>query len=106
MFRYLSPASNCHPLFSTATKAGFVPEIGKKAARWYRDKLKINTWKDKVPQHVGKDGFSKSHITDVSIEYLDEFIMETCRGEWNHTTDTFCILFILIASPLSWGTIL
>ena len=24
-------------------------------------------------------------------------------GEWNHTTDTFCIVFVLIMNPLAWG---
>ena len=52
--------------------------------KFYSDVLKINRWKDTLPQHIGKDGFSKEHIEDVSIEYIDRFILETCRGEWNH----------------------
>ena len=91
------------PSYFDCNKSRFRPREWERGGRWYRDKLKINVWKDKVPQHVGKDGFSKSHITDVSIEYLDQFIMETCRGEWNHTTDTFCIVFVLIMNPLAWG---
>ncbi len=91
------------PSYFNCNKGRFRPREWERGGRWYRDKLKINVWKDKVPQHVAKDGFSKSHITDVSIEYLDEFIMETCRGEWNHTTDAFCIIFVLIMNPLSWG---
>lgn len=90
------------PSYFDCNKSRFRPREWERGGRWYRDKLKINVWKDKVPQHVGKDGFSKSHITDVSIEYLDQFIMETCRGEWNHTTDTFCIVFVLIMNP-PWG---
>ncbi len=56
----------------------------ERGGKFYSDVLKINKWKDTLPQHIGKDGFSKEHIEDVSIEYLDRFILETCRGEWNH----------------------
>ena len=60
------------PSYFDCNKSRFRPREWERGGRWYRDKLKINVWKDKVPQHVGKDGFSKSHITDVSIEYLDQ----------------------------------
>ena len=60
----------------------------------YNDVLKINRWKDLLPQHIGKDGFSKSHLTDVSVDYLDEFIMETCRGEWNHSMN--CLFAVVL----------
>ena len=62
--------------------------------KFYADVLKINKWKDFLPQHVGKDGFSKEHIDDVSIEYLDKFILETCRGEWNHRMN--CVFAIVL----------
>ena len=62
--------------------------------KFYADVLKINKWKDFLPQHVGKDGFSKEHIDDVSIEYLNKFILETCRGEWNHRMN--CVFAIVL----------
>lgn len=62
--------------------------------KFYADVLKINKWKDFLPQHVGKDGFSKEHIDDVSIEYLDKFILETCRGEWNHRMNCVFAIFL------------
>ena len=62
--------------------------------KFYNDVLKINKWKDYLPQHIGKDGFSKDHIDEISIEYLDRFIMETCRGEWNHKMN--CVFVIVL----------
>jgi len=62
--------------------------------KFYSDVLKINKWKDFLPQHIGKDGFSKEHIDNVSIEYLDKFILETCRGEWNHRMN--CVFAIVL----------
>ena len=62
--------------------------------KFYSDVLKINKWKDFLPQHVGKDGLSKEHIDNVSIEYLDKFILETCRGEWNHRMN--CVFAIVL----------
>ena len=62
--------------------------------KFYSDVLKINRWKDTLPQHIGKDGFSKEHIEDVSIEYIDRFILETCRGEWNHKMN--CVFAVVL----------
>ena len=67
--------------------------------KWYADHLKINKWKDFLPQHIGKDGFSKDHLDDVSIEYLDEFILETCRGEWNHIANCYFAVVLFIINP-------
>ncbi len=75
----------------------YLPHKWERDGKFYQDILKINRWKDFLPQHIGKDGFSKDHIDDVSIEYLDEFIMETCRGEWNHTMNCMfsAVLFVM-----------
>jgi glycosyl-4,4'-diaponeurosporenoate acyltransferase len=90
----------------------FDPEKGRYAAkpwehggRWYRDNLKIQLWKDRLPQHIGKDGFSKQHLTDLSVDYLDEFILETCRGEWMHLKNCICAILVLLINPLLVGVI-
>ena len=71
----------------------------EKGGRWYKDHLKIQLWKDKVPQFIAKDGFSKSHITTLSLDYLNEFIMETCRGEWMHFSNCLCAVVVLLINP-------
>lgn len=87
------------------TKERFAPKTWEHGGRWYRDKLKIQLWKDKVPQHIGKDGFSKEHLKDVSVEYLDEFVMETCRGEWMHLKNCICAVITLMINPLLVGIV-
>lgn len=74
--------------------------------RWYREYLKIQLWKDKVPQHIGKEGFSKRHLTDVSIDYLDQFILETCRGEWLHCKNCICTVVVLLVNPFLVGAVI
>lgn len=85
------------------TKSQFLPKSWEHDGRLYKQKLKINLWKDKVPQHIGKGGFSKQHFTDVSLEYLDQFIVETCRGEWMHKRDCLSIIITLTINPLLPG---
>lgn len=75
----------------------FLPRSWERNGKFYSNVLRINQWKDWLPQHTGKDGFSKEHLDNISIEYLDRFIMETCRGEWNHVMNCrFWIVLILI----------
>jgi glycosyl-4,4'-diaponeurosporenoate acyltransferase len=48
----------------------------------------------------------KKHFSDASIEYIDEFIMETCRGEWVHLNDCLCAVVLLLINPLLVGLVL
>lgn len=68
----------------------------EQGGRWYQKRLRINSWKDRLPQHVGKGGFSKESLTGVSLEYLDAFLREICRAEWYHTGCLFLLLPLLI----------
>lgn len=65
----------------------------EKGGTFYIKYLKIKKWKDYIPQYVGKDGFSKRNLiknSKISLEYINQFIYETCRAEWNHLV--CCIL--------------
>lgn len=75
----------------------------EKGGRWYRDHLHINDWKDRVPQFVSNDGFSKKHIDNISLEYLNRFISETCRGEWMHTCNLGSIFLTLLVNQSMVG---
>ncbi len=78
------------------------PHKWERGGRFYSDTLHINKWKDRLPQHIGKNGFSKDHLDDISIEYIDRFIRETCRGEWNHSMNClFAIVLLIINKPLT-----
>lgn len=86
-------------------KSRFVAKPWEHGGRWYRDNLKIQVWKDRLPQYIGKEGFSKAHLTDMSIDYLDQFIVETCRGEWMHLKNCICCVVMLLINPLIVGII-
>ena len=83
----------------------YSPRDWEHGGRWYRDNLKIQLWKDRLPQHIGKEGFSKRHLNSDSIAYLDQFILETCRGEWLHLKDCLCSVILLIINPLLVGIV-
>lgn len=84
----------------------FAPKKWEQNGRFYRDKLKINVWKDYIPQYVSKDGFSKESLEkNLTLPYLDEFLMETCRGEWYHTANLIGIPFLLIVNPLPYSVL-
>ncbi|WBY63727.1 hypothetical protein [Thermocaproicibacter melissae] len=89
-----------------ASKGRYVARPWEQGGRWYRENLKIQLWKDRLPQHIGKTGLSKKHFSDASIEYIDEFIMETCRGEWVHLNDCLCAVVLLLINPLLVGLVL
>ncbi len=94
------PSSRFNP-----SRERFLPKTWEHGGRWYREKLKIQIWKDRVPQYIGKEGFSKEHLTDVSIDYLDAFIVETCRGEWMHMKNCVCMIVTLLINPLLVGLV-
>ena len=65
---------------------------------FYSKRLKIKVWKDLLPQYISRNGFSKKSLDSLSIEYLDMFILETCRGEWAHRG---CMLIPLLLLSLN-----
>ena len=89
-----------------ANKARYRPRKWERDGKWYVDHLKINQWKDLLPQYVRKDGFSKDHLDDVSLEYIDEFILETCRGEWNHIANCLFAVILFLTNTFLMAVIL
>ncbi len=80
----------------------------EKSGVFYTKFLKIKKWKDKLPQYVAKNGFSKRNLNnheELSLDYLRKFIIETCRAEWNHVMGcTYSVVAILI-SPFDCAAI-
>ena len=65
--------------------------------KFYVKYLKIKKWKDKLPQYVAKNGFSKRNINLNQVynkEYFERFLLETCRAEWNHF---MCCMYFVIS---------
>lgn len=50
----------------------------------YREQLRIDRWKDKLPSLRTAARFSKKRLTEASRRYLNRFVLETCRAESNH----------------------
>ncbi len=98
----------CKSFFSPK-KFIYTPKKWEENGNFYVKKLKIKKWKDKLPQYVAKNGFSKKNLrslTKLSPEYIERFILETCIAEWNHVM--CCMYFIvsfIINSSFYYGII-
>jgi len=75
----------------------------EKNGKIYEKTFKIKKWKDLIPQHIGKNGFSKRHFESLSPDYINKFIFETCRAEWNHKYNCIYSLIAIIINPLLYG---
>ncbi|AZB42574.1 glycosyl-4,4'-diaponeurosporenoate acyltransferase [Bacillus sp. FJAT-42376] len=82
--------------------------------KWEKDgkiyeHLGIKSWKDKLPDAGGwfKNGRSKKRLRGRSAETLEQFILETKRGELAHWLQILpCLLFFLWNSVLGGWIIL
>jgi glycosyl-4,4'-diaponeurosporenoate acyltransferase len=82
------------------------PRRFETAGRWYRRRLRINTWKDKVPEagDLFAGGVSKRHLPAFDVEGLQLFVRETRRAELAHWwAMTAGLLFVLWNPPLAAG---
>lgn len=77
--------------------------------RFYSKRLKIKRWKDSMPQYISRGGFSKKSLDSLSLEYVDRFILETCRGEWAHRKCMLVSIVLLLINRLMaglfWGSL-
>ena len=72
--------------------------------RWYRRRLRINRWKDKVPEagDLFRGGVSKRHLPAYDVAGLQLFVRETRRAELAHWWAMLCgPLFVLWNPPLA-----
>ncbi len=66
---------------------------------FYKDNLRIERWKDKVPAVNGRNHFSKRHLVGSDPTYLRQFIIETCRGESNHVRAVLSVIPMRLWTP-------
>jgi glycosyl-4,4'-diaponeurosporenoate acyltransferase len=69
---------------------------------FYRRDLKINAWKDKLPEagmFLSSHPFSKKHLAGYDLEYFQRFILEPCRAELAHITPFFLYPLCLLWNP-------
>ena len=73
---------------------------------WYRRRLRIHRWKDKLPEAGGlfRGGMSKRHLPGRDVPALQRFVRETRRAEYAHWWAMACgPLFVLWNPPLAAG---
>ena len=73
---------------------------------FYKNVFKIKKWKDRLPQYVSKNGFSKRSLKGkLSKEYIEKFITETCRAEWNHLMGCMYAVVSFLINPEPYSVI-
>jgi glycosyl-4,4'-diaponeurosporenoate acyltransferase len=71
----------------------------------YRRWLHINAWKDKLPCFKPLTGFSKKTLVGSQHDYLQQFIIETCRAESNHVSAIIFVFVMQLWTPFNlWLT--
>jgi glycosyl-4,4'-diaponeurosporenoate acyltransferase len=78
-------------------------EIG---GRWYRRRLRIHRWKDRLPEAGGlfRGGVSKRHLPAYDVPGLQLFVRETRRAELAHWWAMCCgLVFVVWNPPLAAG---
>lgn len=66
---------------------------------FYRDVLRIDRWKDKVPAVDSLNNFSKRQLTGAHADYLQRFVLETCRAESNHLRSVLSVIPLRLWTP-------
>jgi glycosyl-4,4'-diaponeurosporenoate acyltransferase len=82
------------------------PRRFEAGGRWYRQRLRIHRWKDKVPEAGGlfRGGISKRRLPAYDEAGLRLFVRETRRAELAHWWAMSCgPLFVLWNPPLAAG---
>ena len=91
---------NLNPCFFNHDRFIYSIKSWELDGNFYINFLKIKKWKDKLPQFVTKDGFSKRSFTRLDREYIEKFVFETCRAEWNHLM--CCMYFVISIFINTW----
>jgi glycosyl-4,4'-diaponeurosporenoate acyltransferase len=73
---------------------------------YYRRVWRIETWKHRLPTFAGGTRFSKRSLTGSDPEYLNQFIVETCRGESNHVRAIGSVVIMKLWTPTALWVVL
>jgi glycosyl-4,4'-diaponeurosporenoate acyltransferase len=82
------------------------PRRFEAGGRWYRRRLRIHRWKDRVPDagDLFRGGVSKRHLPAYDVAGLQLFVRETRRAELAHWWALSCgPVFVLWNPPLAAG---
>lgn len=82
------------------------PRRFERGGRWYRRRLRIDRWKDRVPEagDLFRGGISKRRLPAYDVAGLRLFVRETRRAELAHWWAMCCgPVFVLWNPPLAAG---
>ena len=82
------------------------PRGFESGGRWYRRRLRIHRWKDRLPEagDLFRGGVSKRHLPSYDVAGLELFVRETRRAELAHWWAMgFGPVFVLWNPPLAAG---
>ncbi|CAA9355821.1 MAG: hypothetical protein AVDCRST_MAG36-2295 [uncultured Nocardioidaceae bacterium] len=82
------------------------PRRFETAGRWYRRRLRVHRWKDRLPEagDLFAGGVSKRHLRATDLAGLQGFARETRRAELTHWWGMCCgPVFALWNPPLATG---
>jgi len=82
------------------------PRRFETGGRWYRRRLRIDRWKDRVPEagDLFRGGVSKRRLPAYDVGGLELFVRETRRAELAHWWAMACgPVFVLFNPPLASG---
>lgn len=84
------------------------PRAFEDDGRFYERRLRIRSWKDKLPEKGDffPGGFSKRAITERSDEFLDRFAAETRRAELVHWMNAASGPIFLLWCPWPLGVVM
>lgn len=74
----------------------------EKNGEFYQHVFKVKRWKDHMPEIADfiKSAFPKNSIKEFSHEYIEKFLLESCRAEFAH----WCIILSSIIFLVCQGT--
>lgn len=77
------------------------PRSFEAAGRWYRHRLRIDRWKDRLPEagDLFRGGLSKRHLPSYDEAGLRLFVRETRRAELAHWWAMGCGLTFVLWNP-------
>ena len=79
------------------------PRKFEDSGRWYRDRLQINRWKDRLPEAgAAFGGITKRSMAAVDRPALERFELETRRAEHAHWGMAAGVVFTALWNPW-WG---
>jgi glycosyl-4,4'-diaponeurosporenoate acyltransferase len=85
------------------------PRAFEAGGRWYRRRLHIDRWKDRLPEAGGlfEGGMSKRHLPAYDVAGLTLFVRETRRAELAHWWALACgPIFVIWNPPLAAGLLI